>query len=98
MKLFLYILVMAGTTYLIRMIPFTLMRKKIRSRFFRSLLYYLPYAVLSAMTFPAILYATGSVLASAGAALLALVLSFAGLPMTVTAIAAAGLAFILALI
>ena len=49
-----YLLVMAGVTYLIRMLPFTLFRRQIRSRFLRSLLYYLPYAVLSAMTIPAI--------------------------------------------
>lgn len=55
MKLFLYVLVMALVTYLIRMIPFTLIRKKIKSRFFKSFLYYMPYAVLSAMTFPAVL-------------------------------------------
>ena len=54
MKTFVYIAVMAGVTYLIRMIPFTLFRKKIQSPFFRSFLYYIPYAVLSAMTIPAI--------------------------------------------
>ena len=54
MTLVIYIAVMAGVTYLIRMIPFTFFRKKIKSRFFRSFLYYIPYAVLSAMTIPAI--------------------------------------------
>ena len=54
------IAVMAGVTYLIRMIPFALFRKKIKSRFIRSLLYYVPYAVLSAMTVPAIFFATGN--------------------------------------
>ena len=54
MSLALYIAVMAGVTYLVRAIPFTLMRRQIRSRFLRSLFYYLPYAVLSAMTLPAI--------------------------------------------
>ena len=56
----LYILAMAGTTYIIRMIPFTFFKKKIKSRYIISVLYYLPYAVLSAMTFPSIFYATGN--------------------------------------
>ena len=57
----LMILVMAGITYLIRMIPFVFFRKKIRSRYLLSLLYYVPYSVLSAMTFPYIFYSTGNV-------------------------------------
>ena len=53
-RILLMIFVMAFVTYLIRMIPFTLFRKEIKSNFIKSLLYYLPYAVLSAMTIPAI--------------------------------------------
>ena len=56
----LYLLVMAGVTYLVRMIPLILMRRKITNRFVLSFLHYLPAAVLSVMTFPAIFYATGS--------------------------------------
>ena len=56
----LMIIVMAGITYLIRMIPLVFFRKKIRSRYLLSLLYYVPYAVLSAMTFPYIFYSTGN--------------------------------------
>lgn len=55
-----YLLVMAGVTYFIRMLPLTLIRKPIRSRFLRSFLSYVPYAVLGAMTIPDIFYATGS--------------------------------------
>lgn len=55
------IAVMAGVTYLIRMIPFTFFRKKIKSIYLKSVLYYIPYAVLSAMTFPAIFYSTGNI-------------------------------------
>lgn len=55
-----YIFVMAGVTYLIRMLPLTLIRKKISNSYIRSFLYYIPYACLTAMTFPAILYATQS--------------------------------------
>lgn len=54
------ILVMAGVTYLIRMIPFAFFRKKIKSDYLNSFLYYIPYAVLSAMTFPYIFYSTGN--------------------------------------
>ena len=58
MKIYLYILVMAVTTYLIRALPLTLLKKPIRSRFLRSFLHYVPVACLTAMTFPAILSAT----------------------------------------
>ena len=61
-----YIAVMAGVTYLIRMLPLTVFQKKIKNRFIRSFLYYIPYAVLGAMTFPAILYSTGERLFCAG--------------------------------
>ena len=55
-----YLLVMAGVTYLIRMLPLTVFRREIRSPFLRSFLYYVPYAVLGAMTVPDIFYATGN--------------------------------------
>lgn len=55
-----YLLVMAGITYLIRMLPLVLVKKKIKSRFLISFLYYVPYAVLSVMTIPAIFYSTES--------------------------------------
>jgi branched-subunit amino acid transport protein len=59
-----YILVMAVVTYLIRLIPLAFIRKKITNTFVLSFLYYVPYAVLSAMTFPAILFGTGSVVSA----------------------------------
>lgn len=58
MSVYIYILVMALTTYLIRALPLVLFRKPIQSRFVRSFLHYVPVACLTAMTFPAILYAT----------------------------------------
>ncbi len=58
MKFLPYLLVMAGVTYLVRVVPFVLVNKKIENRFLNSFLYYIPYTVLAAMTFPAILYAT----------------------------------------
>lgn len=89
MTLLAYIAVMAVVTYLVRMLPFTLFRRQIRSRFLRSLLYYLPYAVLSAMTIPAIFYATGNVVTAAVGTLVALVLAYCRLPLIVVALAAA---------
>ena len=64
-NIYIYILVMAGVTYLIRMLPLVLSRKEIRNVHIRSFLYYVPYACLAAMTFPAILTAPGSLLAGA---------------------------------
>lgn len=66
-RYFPYVLVMAAVTYLIRMLPLTVFRRDIRSRFFRSFLYYVPYAVLTAMTIPDVLYATGYGAGSEGA-------------------------------
>ena len=54
----LYILVMFAVTYLIRALPVTLIRRKIRSPFLRSFLYYVPYVTLAVMTFPAIIEST----------------------------------------
>ena len=94
MSILIYIAVMAVVTYLIRMLTFTLFRRKIRSRFIRSLLYYLPYAVLSAMTIPAIFYATGNVVTATVGTAVALVLAYLRLPLIVVALAAAAGAFI----
>ncbi len=88
MSIAIYIAVMAGVTYLIRMIPFTLFRKKIKSRFLQSVLYYIPYAVLSAMTFPAIFYSTDSTATAAVGTVVAIILAYFKLPLTVVAIAA----------
>ena len=71
-----YIAVMAGVTYLIRMLPLTVFQKKIKNRFIRSFLYYIPYAVLGAMTFPAILYSTGSVYSALAGLAVAMILAF----------------------
>lgn len=93
MSVALYILVMAGVTYLIRMIPFTLFRQKIKSRFFRSFLYYIPYAVLTAMTIPAIFYSTESLTTSVIGAVVAVILAYLRQPLIVVALAAAAAAF-----
>ena len=67
MSIYAYIAAMAITTYLIRMLPMTIFRKPIKSRFIRSFLYYVPYACLTAMTFPAILSDAGSLAAGIAA-------------------------------
>lgn len=63
-NVYIYIFVMAGVTYLVRLLPLTILRREIKNRFIRSFLYYMPYVTLSVMTFPAILGATGSVISS----------------------------------
>lgn len=94
MTVALYIIVMAVVTYLIRMIPFAFFRKKIKSRFFRSFLYYIPYAVLSAMTIPAIFYSTGNIITAIVGTVTAFVLSYFNLPLIVVALSATAMAFI----
>lgn len=94
MSLIIYIAVMAGVTYLIRMVPFTAFRKQIKSKFFRSFLYYIPYAVLSAMTIPAIFYSTGDITTAAVGTIAAVVLAYFDLPLIVVALAASAAALI----
>ncbi len=94
MSIVIYIAVMAGMTYLIRVIPFGFFRRKITSRFLRSFLSYIPYAVLSAMTIPAIFYSTGSVPTAAIGTAVALVLSYLDFPLIVVALAASLSAFL----
>ena len=78
MNLYVCIVAMAVTTYLIRLLPMTLLRKPIKSRFVRSFLHYVPYACLTAMTFPAILSSTESMLSGLAALIAAEVLAFWG--------------------
>ena len=83
-----YILVMAGVTYLLRMLPLTLLRRKLNNRFLQSFLYYVPYAVLAAMTVPAIFESTGSVLSAAVGFLVAVLLACRGASLKIVAVAA----------
>lgn len=98
MSILVYMAVMAGVTYLIRMIPFTLFRQKIRSPFFRSLLHYIPYAVLSAMTIPAIFTSTGSLPTSLAGTVVAVILAYLGKPLIVVALAGSAAAFLAGLV
>ena len=98
MRIALYIIVMAGVTYLIRMLPFTFFRREIKSRTLRSFLYYIPYAVLAAMTVPAIFYSTGNAVTAAAGTAAALIMSWFDLPLIAVALTAAGTAFVTGLI
>ena len=86
MSIYAYIFAMALTTYLIRVLPMTIFRKPIKSRFLRSFLYYVPYCCLTAMTFPAILSSTASMLSGAAALIVAVILAYRGKSLIVVAL------------
>ena len=88
MSIYLYIFTMALTTYLIRMLPLTIFRKPIKSRFLRSFLYYVPYACLTAMTFPAILTSTATIISGAAALIIAVILAYRGKSLLTVSLAA----------
>ena len=85
---FTYLILMAVSTYLIRAIPFVLVKKKIENRYVRSFLYYIPYAVLTDMTIPAIFYATSSVWSAVAGLVAAVILSLFGLGLMPVAVVA----------
>lgn len=93
-EVYLYILVMALVTYLIRMLPLALIRRQIESPFVKSFLYYVPYATLSAMTFPAILFSTGSVISAALGFAAAIYLSYRERSMITVALCACAVVFV----
>ena len=95
---FIYIAVMAGVTYLIRMLPLVVFRRKIKSRFVKSFLYYVPYAVLGAMTFPSIIYSTGSIPTACAGLAIALILAWREKSLLTVALSASAAAFIAGLI
>ena len=88
MSIYIYILTMAVTTYLIRMLPLTVFRKPVKSRFLKSFLHYVPYACLTAMTFPAILTSTATVISGAAALAAAVVLAYRGKSLLTVSLAA----------
>ena len=92
------IAVLAIVTYIIRVLPLTVFRKKIKSRFINSFLYYIPYTVLAALTFPAIFEATGNIVVSVIATAVALILSYFNLGLVIVAIGAIITAFVFGLI
>lgn len=97
-EILLYVLVMALTTYLVRMLPMTLFRKKIKSRFAKSFFYYIPYAVLAAMTIPAIFYSADGWLAALAGLLVAVILALLNQSLIVVSLAACLCAFLIGLL
>lgn len=73
-----YIIITVGVSYLIRVLPLTAMRQKVKSRFLRSFLYYVPYVTLAVMTFPAIVQATQTPVAGAVALIVGIILAWLG--------------------
>ena len=94
MSIYTYILAMALTTYLIRMLPLAVFRKPIKSRFVKSFLHYVPYACLTAMTFPAILYDTAYLLSGAAALIVAVVLAYRGKSLLTVSVASCAAVFL----
>ena len=97
-NVWLAVLLMAGVTYLIRVLPLLLIRREIRNKTVRSFLYYVPYVTLSVMTFPAILSATATVWSALGALAVAVVLSLRGCKLPVVAGAACLTVFLIELL
>jgi len=93
-RIFISVLIMAVTTYLLRMLPIAIFRKKITNRFIKSFLAYIPYAVLSAMTFPAVLYATGNIFSAAAGMVVALAAAFCNKSLITVALSASGAALL----
>lgn len=85
-EFWIYLLVLCGSTYLIRAIPFAAVSKKITNTFIRSFLHYIPYTVLSAMTFPGALYATDNVIAAAAGLAVGMVFALWGKGLTTVAV------------
>ncbi len=97
-NVYIYIFGMALVTYIIRVLPLTLIRKKIKNRVIRSFLYYVPYVTLAVMTFPAILDATQSVWSALAAFLVAIALAYFGRSLFFVAICSSVTVFVLELI
>lgn len=97
-KIYIYILVMAAVTYLIRVLPLTLIKKDIKNKTIRSFLYYVPYVTLAVMTFPAILTATNNMYAAFFGFLVAVILAWCRKSLFQVSITACAMVFILELI
>ena len=94
-KIYLYIAVCAGVSFLIRELPLTLIRRPIRNRFLRSFLYYVPYVTLAVMTFPAIVQATQSPVAGAVALVIGIAAAWCGASLFQVAVACCAVVFVL---
>lgn len=98
MKIYGYILVMAAVSYLLRVLPLTLIRKPIRSRFIRSFLFYVPYVTLAVMTFPAMVQEAASPVSGIAALVIGIVLSWLGANLFTVALSCCGVVFLLELL
>ena len=92
---YIYILIMAGVTYLIRVAPLTLIRKPINNKFIKSFLYYVPYVTLAVMTFPAIIDVTQSAWAGVAALIIGVVAAYFGAGLFKVAVSCCAVVFIL---
>lgn len=95
---FIYVLVMAGVTYLIRMLPLAAIRGKVKSRFVQAFLYYVPYAVLGAMTIPAVFSSTGSLPGAIAGVVVAVVLGWLNKGLLTVAAAACVVAYVVSML
>lgn len=93
-NIYIYMIIMFAVTYLIRILPLTLIRKEIKNTFIRSFLYYVPYVTLAVMTFPAIIHATNSPVAAAIAFVIAILLAWFGAGLLQVSVAACVVVFI----
>ena len=98
LNIILAILLMAGITYLIRVLPLLLIRREIKNPIIRSFLHYVPYVTLSVMTFPAILYATNVIWSAVAALVVAVLLSLKGCKLPIVALGACMTVFLVELI
>ena len=97
-NIYIYVLVMAVVTYLIRLIPLTLIRKEIKNTFIKSFLYYVPFVTLAVMTFPAIIYGTDSLVSGWAGFVTALVLAYVGQSLIVVSVMSCLVVFLVELI
>jgi branched-subunit amino acid transport protein len=97
-NIYIYILIMAGVSFLIRVLPMVLLRKPITNRFVRSFLYYVPYVTLAVMTFPAILEVTENPLIGAVALVAGILLAYLGAGLFPVAIACCVIVFVLQMV
>lgn len=95
---FIYLAIMALTTYAIRVLPLVLCKGKIKNVFIQSFLTYIPYAVLGAMTFPAILYSTQEIISAVAGMIMAIFLAYRGKSLLTVAMAACVTVYIVELI
>ena len=92
-----YIAIVVLVTYLIRVLPLTLIRKQIKNRFVRSFLYYVPYVTLAVMTFPAIIYATDSIWSGLAALVVGVAVAWLSGNLVLVSVCACAVVFLLEL-